>query len=189
MISHEHKWIFVHLLKCAGTSIECVFWKTGTDHICKNEYVDTTRHVKHVTARQYSTTTYWDKYFTFTFVRNPWDKMVSFYEYYKKIRKQPGARFSEFLDDEHWSPMFHNQLDLLTPHPGEPEIDYIGRFENLQNDFDYICDRIGVPRQKLPHKNSTDHEHYTEYYDDETRRIVAKRFAKDIESFGYKFGG
>lgn len=188
MISHKHKWIFVHLVKCGGTSIENIFWKTGGDLICKKEYVDTTKHVKHVTARQYSTTTYWSDYFTFTFVRNPWDKMVSFYEYFKKIRKQPHVEFLDFLEEKHWLPMFTNQLDLLTPHPGEPEIDYIGRFETLQQDFNVVCDKIGIPQQQLPHKNKTSHRPYTEYYDEETKQIVAERFAKDIECFGYKFG-
>jgi len=83
------------------------------------------------------------------------------------------------IDDQHVYPQF-----LLFP----STIDFIGRFENLQQDYDVVCDKIGMPSKKLQVFNSTPHKHYTEYYNDETVGIVAELYSKDIEYFGYKFG-
>ena len=70
-------------------------------------------------------------------------------------------------------------------------MDFVGRFENRENDLQYISQKIGVNidsnihQRKIQMRNK---KHYTEYYDDETRQIVAEKYAEDIEYFGYKFG-
>jgi chondroitin 4-sulfotransferase 11 len=144
-------------------------------------------------------------YFKFTIVRNPWDRLVSCWKnkieakrvetrkfYYDVLGfdNPIGLTFENFVKclnvdkllyaDEHWMPL-HSMIELNS-------VDFIGRFENLQEDFNTICDKIGIPRQELPHKNKTKHKHYTEYYDSETKQIVAEKYAKDIEYFNYKFG-
>jgi hypothetical protein len=65
---------------------------------------------------------------------------------------------------------------------------YIIRFENLQQDFNFVCGKLSIEKIKLPHKNKTKHKHYTEYFDDETKATVAERYLDDIQYMNYKFG-
>lgn len=66
--------------------------------------------------------------------------------------------------------------------------DFVGKFENLEEDFAYVCEKIKQPGLRLPKINKSKHKKYTEYYDDETQEIVAKLCKKTIEKFDYKFG-
>ena len=70
---------------------------------------------------------------------------------------------------------------------GEFVTDYIGTFENLHDDFDYVCSQIGVKKPKLEHHRGSHHEPYQEYYSGGTQKLVAKYFAMDIERFEYEF--
>jgi len=184
VISHKHKCIFVHIPKSAGTSIEKFFIGRDWWFIDKE-----TKHLHAKTAKKIYKEN-WNEYFTFSFVRNPWDLMVSWY----KFRKNHNLSFDKFLTEykinprrRYWLPKTLYQTDFLVDDDGKLLIDFVGKFENLQEDFNIICDKIKISQQKLPHKNKTKRKHYTEYYDDETREIVAKKYAKDIEYFGYKF--
>ena len=141
-----------------------------------------------------------ENYFVFTFVRNPWSRLVSYYSQMKRPINLKDSNRKKLYDLANGS-TFCNFLKKLNKFAGGKDvqnnfyllngtpIDFIGRFENLQEDFNVVCDKIGIPRQELPHKNKSKHKHYTEYYDEETKQIVAETYAKDIEYFGYEFGG
>jgi len=143
----------------------------------------------------------WLHSYKFTFVRNPFDRAVSSWKFGGwKPRYAWKCSFAEFAkrisswdleNSKKWNERsWHccSQYTHLINEDGSLLVDFIGRFETLQQDFNIICDKIGIPRKELPHKNKTKHKHYTEYYDDETRQIVAEKYAKDIEYFGYEFG-
>lgn len=197
MISHKNKCIFIHLPKNAGGSIETALTGTGWVNIRDKGFK-----VQHEPSwsleKRYAN--YWDEYFKFSFVRNPWDLVISNFVW--STHQEPNTDQlkwfilniedsvdSSFLDENSQATWTCQQHSFLFGPNGENHMDFIGRFENLQQDFETVCDKIAIPRQCLPHKNKSTHTHYTEYYDCEARALVAEVFAKDIEYFGYEFEG
>ncbi|MDH3533063.1 MAG: sulfotransferase, partial [Gammaproteobacteria bacterium] len=75
----------------------------------------------------------------------------------------------------------------LTDDAGTLALDQIGRYETLQQSYDRICERIGIPTTELARKNPSQHAAYTDYYDDELRGIVGEYYSSDLELFGYDF--
>jgi len=155
--------------------------------------------------------TQWDNHFKFTVVRNPWARLLSAYT--NKIRDYRSMEdnelraikygtnnmhkkyghinsFTEFVHNIHETDMIglDGHIKLQTDMLPLDKIDFIGKLENIHNDFNTICDNINIPRVEPMHMNRTNHRHYTEYYDDELRDMVAEKYAKDIEVLGYKFG-
>jgi chondroitin 4-sulfotransferase 11 len=190
MISDKHKVAFLHVPKCAGTSIES-YLRDFEFHI-KDHY--------HTTHRELLENDKYKNYYKFSFTRNPYDKMVSEFKWYTdQSNKWNSPHCKKYYKDVDFK-TFVNKF--LTLHPGDPYhlysqysiltplkgIDFIGRFESLQEDFDTVCDKIGIPQQELPNKYKSKHKHYTEYYDDETRQVVSEKYVRDVEYFNYKFG-
>ena len=78
------------------------------------------------------------------------------------------------------------QFNWLSDEGGNFLMDYVFKLED-PNGMDKVFNDLKIPKVKLPYKNKNGHKHYTEYYNDETRDIVAEKYAKDIDYFGYKF--
>ncbi len=70
---------------------------------------------------------------------------------------------------------------------GSQMLDFVGKFENLQKDFDVACEKIGVPACTLPITNTANRKPYQEYYDDESRKVIGWEYNGDIEEFGYSY--
>ena len=80
-----------------------------------------------------------------------------------------------------------DQLDKLVGFDGKLLVDYVGRLDKIQESLDYICEQIGIERKKMPHENQTQKKHYSEFYNERTRDMVAKMCRVDIEYFGFEF--
>lgn len=207
MINYKNKFIFIHIPKCGGTSVESTLFIPASQRTAKDLWMFPNKyqsgglqHLKAIHIREEVGPTIFDDCFKFSFVRNPWDKLVSQYHYTvhvrEDLRKWIGInsddsfqKYIKRLIESEVHVQWDHQYKFLYDLDGNKMVDFIGKLENYQEDFNIVCDKIGVPRQKLPHQNKTKHKHYTEYYDDETRDIVAKKYSKDIELFSYKFGG
>ena len=134
----------------------------------------------------------YDESFVFTTARNPYSRAVSMHKHWSWNSAKTFKDFCNSIKKEEYPTKcarWHSST--ITEHIIDNDhlkVDFVIKLENLQEDFNIVCDKIGIPQQKPPHKNKTKHKHYTEYYNDETREIVAEKYAKDIEVFGYGFG-
>jgi chondroitin 4-sulfotransferase 11 len=192
MISDRHKFIFVHINKTGGTSIEMVFEPEADQKDVRYKHASAAYYRRKFPIR------FW-RYFKFAFVRNPWDWLVSRYHWSRDrqhlfdysfaemlTRLQNGARLADeapWLEKEALLPQF-DRLAIR----GKLAVDFIGRYESLDRDFDRICTRLRIGPKALPHAFKTDHRPYVDYYDDTTRKIVEQVYARDIAAFGYRFG-
>jgi len=202
MIDHTKKFIFVHIPKNAGQSMEiCLGGYEDKKKLWGIENDIVLQHLKACELQEKIGDQVFNDYFKFTFVRNPFSKCLSEY-FWEKTHLGESLNFNDWVklklgdlinQSENNTTIMrqkHNleQYKFIYKTSGKCMVDFVGRFEKLQQDFDIVCDKIGIPRQQLPHINKTNHTHYTEYYDDETREIVAEKYARDIEYFGYEFG-
>lgn len=203
MINHAYRCIYVHIPKTAGNSVNRVFGTDWSDH------ADLRRYAAQLPPEVFA------RYHKFAIVRNPWDRLFSDYNYQRKksrprdsklfLFKASGER-REFRDwvaaalsDPHryppstWggdpSPGIHRwspQVDWISL-DGRIAVDRIVRMEQLAGEFPALCRDLGVSATRLPRRNRRFHWHYSWYYDDEMRDLVASYYAKDIAAFGYRF--
>jgi len=121
--------------------------------------------------------------FFFAFCRNPFERAVSLWAFNNK-RNGFDLTFKEFCRQlETWG------WRIRTPQArwlDGIEVGFLGRFENLQADFERLCGLLGVERKKpLPHLNRTEHARYRSIYDHESMMLVRQHYARDFERFGY----
>ena len=195
--------LFVHIQKTGGSSILRALGQEAHPRY------------KHFFASEFRlmcTAEQWDGAFKFAFVRNPWDRLVSWWSMLNAYRDafRQGARlnrfftyvfensvtFEEFIlnchadiaDPDGRKCILRNQLDYLTDSDGRILVDFVGKFENLATDFRKITRQLGLPATALEHRNKTSHARYTDYYSNRTRGLIEEAYQRDITQFGYAFG-
>ena len=189
--------IFIHIPKTGGLSIKNIMYpigKSGIGHKNISNYLEADSEL-------------FREYYKFAIVRNPWDRFVSSYCYLKN-----GGR-NQY--DKNWAKenldQYDNIHDLIYdlsnseeicnkimnfPHfmpqhkficiDGDIMVNYIGRFEKLDESFQHISSVLGVNKE-LPHDNKSSHKIYSSYYDDDTREIIASIYKRDIDLFEYSY--
>ncbi len=215
LISHKHKFIFIHIQKTGGSSIETALKSIDPNAleeivpIQKNSPILKGRHRFALEIKQAVGKDIWESYFKFAIVRNPFDRLVSWQTMIKKKYANPHVQnkfweyisanshdFDSFIknctttiidiDNDPKSTIF-NQWEYVSNKHGSLIIDYIGRFENLSQSFKEICTKIGIKKTSLPFENKTNHKHYSQYYTKELQDIIETRYKKDIQMFNYNF--
>jgi len=208
-ISYKKQFIYIHIPKCGGSSITAALQTcdkrlglVGRLHFWHRFiYKTNEKWLHHLRSEELEKVHMreWKSFFKFAFVRNPWDRMVSLYVYQRKrmsecrvarrMYPEIAERFRDGPSFDEWlrrSTDVKPQIQFLRDSAGLLKMDFVGRFERLTQDFDFVCARLGI-KAVLPHKNETKHEPFQSYYSKEGRDLVALSFNADIEAFGYSF--
>lgn len=220
VISHKHKFIFFGIPKVASRSFYNLFVHEKREEF-NIEWTEKPNAFFEAVAK-------YPDYYKFTFVRNPWSRIVSCHNskiadniigkraritsFYKHLKG--GMSFEDFVywlqteegqdavADRHWV----SQHKFLCDAKGELLCDTVGKYENLEQDWQDICERLGLGDLKLPHKgfvstegkthnpSAKEAQHkkrqitdYKQYYTDELKELIAQRYAQDIELFDYEY--
>jgi hypothetical protein len=209
IISHKYKFIFIHIPKCAGSSVShCIRSSLGYSNDLSNakkedflhfrvnsDYgncEDLNQHEKYISISEYFKEKGWniDDYFKFSFVRNPWARRVSQFEYAKSEYERKGVRWAKEWSQMDFAEFLQKKDDLQfnwISQDGEISIDFVGKSENLQEDMGFVLEKIGIQPKKVWRRNKNKHKRYQSYYNDELKQIVQNQSDVDINQFGYKF--
>ncbi len=205
LISDSHKFIFVHIRKSAGSSLrdtlEPLSLPKPTDPVAKvkSRFLKIEKDYRKFAFRQHNEilvakkvlpAEVFDSYFKFAFVRNPWDRLVSEYEF---IRRRPDhgrhskvtkMNFNEYIVYQSRRRDAH-QIDMLADKQGNILMDFIGKFESLDEDWDRVATKLGIENRELGHRKKSGIKDYKAYYTQETWDLVADLWKRDILAFGY----
>ena len=227
MICRAYNCLFVHIPKVAGQSIEQYFmdqlgldWEKDRQQLLLGDNPNRncgTEKLAHLSAEEYVRCGHvepaeFESLFKFSFVRNPFERIVSEYRYRNYFHHRS---FRDFvlnkLPRAGWDDQYRHvmpQYDMLHDTGGRLLVDFVGRFESLETDFGRVCRKLGTRGASLRHRNRSDKwtrklkrrvrnfvfqngespkSGYRAFYDEATLEAVNHLYRRDIETFGYRF--
>ena len=187
ILCDSHNFIFIHIPRTGGTSITelCEILQLNIEKIFWQH--------THAGSEE-SATIPFHEYTTFSFVRNPWDRIYSWYALFDKYnpRKEQEILVNHPRIARHYGfgkDFSFNQVDYLRNSKGEFVTEFIGRYETYGQDVIHIFQKLGIEVTHIPRSNATNYPPYQSQYSTATKKLVAELCAKDIEYFGYEFDG
>jgi len=206
LISKKHHFMFIHIYKNAGTSITIALkpfassrWEWVVERVLKKlkisirfnsqpfpDFVKASEIINAIGSESFKS------YFSFAIVRNPWDWQVSLYKFMLKTtsHQQHGLIKNLGSFDKYIRWRCENEVrfqkDFIYSNDGELLVDFVGRFERIDADFEKICSRIGISTS-LPKLNVSNTQPYQHFYTNETKELVRRTFSSDVALFGYDF--
>ncbi|QNF28464.1 sulfotransferase family 2 domain-containing protein [Metabacillus elymi] len=219
IISHKHKFIFIKTKKTAGTSIEislsrfcseediitpiyptedenirAEFGKFPQNYVIEiheNNQIEKKEFYNHIPADEIKKLigeNIWNSYYKFCFERDPWDKVISAYYFIATKKSNEKITFEQFLDTYVTFPYNYPLYTI----DDRVVVDFVGKYENLEEDIMKICKEIGLPYDgwlpKAKGNYRKNRDHYTKFYTLEQKQIVERYYKKEIELFDYRFG-
>jgi hypothetical protein len=225
ILSHTHQFVFISNGKTGTSSVEAALseYQEGTEFEVGVQGLYHEKHIPPFILRSMLGPAVWEDYFTFCFVRNPWDWFVSQFfwnwtpdpiskkallhspvqtvrEYWAKQEVRQELRTLDRFSEKE----IHETYELLGRYRGIYEadslfqynyvydpgdrrlVDFVGRFERIEDDFSRAMNRIGI-EEHLPHRNPTDHRDFRSYYTPDTAELIGELYKKDVEEFNYEF--
>ena len=211
MYDINKKFIFTHPPKCGGTSIEelvgFLALRDKFPSAAPFKHASLETHIQKLKEKKVPI----EDIFKVSIIRNPWDRVVSFYNHNKHkaydfyANEQPNTSlpaevvdarkltFIEFIS-KHCKHEF-NSDKATKPYMFVRNnfcVDYVIRLENIEEDLNKLKDRLRVDLSgNIPHRNDADQfttrKHYSEYYDQRAKNFISRMFEWDIKTFGYEF--
>jgi hypothetical protein len=210
LISHSRRFAFVHLPKTGGCSVKVALQPFADDPLAyaPNRWLDRCGiHVNYfapwwhkrfrthtpaaILHRELPPDAFADL-FTFAFVRNPWDLLVSSYHFLTHSHRHRRGRVARRLGSFERYVAYEAsrgklvQSRMLTSRHGRLLVDFVGRFEALEADFTTVCRHLQLAA-RLPHVNAGAGGDYRLHYTPALAALVADAFGPDIDRFGYSF--